>query len=655
MWTSVGGPEALPASSVRRPGHMVGREQDAAALRELLTGHRLVTTAGSGGMGKSRLAATVAASVTDGPWQHIVEVRWQGNGPASSGALAATVVLALTGVRPAQDTVGVAEVVRGLPDGRTLLFLDDVDPVHTECIGLVQHLLMAVPDVRVLVTARRPLGLGDERVLRLTQLSGEEPVSGGGRAPAVKLFLDRARAADEGFRAEEADLPAVAEVCRLLEGVPLAIEMAAEQTVRHSVDELAGLLREQQGWLTSPRPVLRRHRSLREAVAAGYVLCEREVRIVWARASVFAGPFAEGTAVFLCAGGSVEAWQVPGCLARLTAAGVLEAVGDPGGVREPRYRMTRAAREFGEERLRDAGEFQVAAERLVVHCRRVAAVAESLWSTGGQTQAMRLVLDEQDDLRAMVEYARDRPEHSADALETVVNLWFWWVVYDRAEEGREYLLRLLPLNDADDPLVTRALWLAAWLSAGIDPETARVLLGRAWSAAVMAGDDAAIGRVAHVQGTLALQERDAEAAARHFQEAADTVPPHAAGGPSPAVSQAAVAVAEAMFDPVAARRSARRALTRPGVREDAWASVVARYARAFVDHRHGRSGRAWQRAHRTLASLQPGLPDVHGAAALRRLMADIEAGIPGRLCLPAVPLPRTGVPVAPAAASRAPR
>ncbi|MFI9151086.1 ATP-binding protein [Streptomyces sp. NPDC053367] len=606
MRTCAGGPDVQPASGDRRTGDLIGREQETARLHELLAHHRLVTVTGPTGVGKSRLAATVCAGPAGAPWGRTVRVRWPGAvaRPArAEGALAAEVRRATRG-----EAVG-------------LLFLDDVDPVHTDCLKLVQHLLMDEPELRILVTSRAALGLGEERVLRLAPLGTRARDGADGRPAAVRLFLERARG--EG----PFDLPAVHEVCRLLEGVPLAIELAAGQTLRHSVDELARLLRRHQCWLSGPRPgAPRRHRSLRAAMGSVYTLHDRAARMVWARAGVFEGSFAQSTAVFLCAGGGVEPYEVPGCLARLAAAGVLRPEGDPGGVHRPRWRMAAAARDFAAERLRAAGELPVAVERLVTHGRRVAEVAEDLWAAGSQRQAVRLLAEEQDDLMAVAQHALERPEHTEAVLETVVGLWFWWVVYDHAEAGRELLLTLLGRCAPDSPLAVRAQWLAAWLTAPGDPGAARSLLGRAWPAAVLAGDDASLGRIAHVQGMLALRERDSVAAAAHFEEAADTIPPHAPGGPSAAVSLAALAVAQTAFDPAAARRSARRALSHPDVREDTWACLLARYARAVVDHRHGRRGRAWHRARRALAALDLELPAPEGRAALHGLITDIESG-----------------------------
>jgi hypothetical protein len=142
------------------------------------------------------------------------------------------------------------------------------------------------------------------------------------------------------------------------------------------------------------------------------------------------------------------------------------------------------------------------------------------------------------------------------------------------------------------------------------------------------------GHIAHVQGLIALHEGDHRAATEHFEEAARTIPDHAFGGPSPAVSLAARAVAQAAFAPAAARLTARRALTRRGVRDDAWAALVARYAKAFVDHHQGRGAGARNRARRALATVDGALPASHVGAALRALVADIESGTTGRPHLP---------------------
>ncbi|MGA5729655.1 ATP-binding protein [Streptomyces seoulensis] len=676
MWAYAEDTEWASAAGRCGPDGLIGRSAETQSLREGLARNRLVTVTGAAGVGKSALAAVGASAGSDGacPWARVIYVRCPGGGgPVAVGALAARVAEAVLGPRSTgagtggRRTVGAGAVpdargarakarpaladlvaaLRGTAGRRpVLLLLDDADAVRTECAGLVQRLLMDVPGVRVLVTCRQALGLGEEQVLRLAPLTPDA---------AVELFLARARDTAPGFCAEGAASAAVARICRVLEGVPLAVELAAGQLdAEPSAWALADRLEQGQCWLAAPGPALRRHRSLRSAVGAAYLLCERPERAVWSRSSVFRGAFTEPTAAYLCAGAGVAPHQVATCLARLAAAGVLETLDEQGGLRPPRYRMTRAARDFGAERLRAAGEFEVAVERHVLHHRRLAEVAEHLWHAGDQRQAARLVRDNAADLTALVEYA-SRPEAPAAqvtaALATVADLWFWWTVHDYGEEGRAHLARLLPRASADDHLTARARWLAAWLHAPGDPATARALLGQVWPVAVLAGDDALIGWVAHVQGVLAWERGDARTAAECFRQAADTVPLFAPGGPAPAVSLAALAVAQASTAPGAAGRSARRALASPGVRDDAWATALARYARAYTDHHQGHTARAWHRAHRTLATLDtrvplpgtqdsPDIPSVR--ASLHRLLADIESPRTPRATVPA---PRTDTPM----------
>ncbi|MET7513676.1 hypothetical protein ABZS88_09355 [Streptomyces sp. NPDC005480] len=699
VWTRKGGDSAPSAEGRDQvPGPLVGRERESQALRTLLENHRLVTVAGEVGVGKSRLAAEAVAGVgargsvervlgvgedrvgveavgdvgvrgavervlgvgkgrlasdavagvgAHGAGPRVMVVRWPGGGqdagsggagPGAPASLTAAVLEAAGGIHGRRGASGAGALAERLRAADVLLLLDDVDPVHAECVGMVQTLLEFVPSLRVLVTSRRPLGLGGEAVLRLAPLSAE-PADDDRAAPAVELFLERFLArAGAAFDPGDEELNSVADICRYVGGLPLAVELAAEQAARSSAGEVAARLEEHQCWLSAPDMAAPRHRSLRDAVAAAYVLCDRDERIVWARAGILAGDFDESTAAFVCAGGGLAPARVPACLTRLAAIGVLTPVRDPGGIREPRYRMAPAAHDFGGERLREAREFDVAAERRAIHFHRVAALAENLWSLGSQPEAVRLVLDEADGLRAMLEYAPRQPELAAAALESVLNLWFWWAVYGEADEGRRHLLRLLPMCRSDTLLIGRGLCLAAWLTPYGDPCGAGELLQHAWSAAVLAGDDATIGRIAHVQGVLALHGGDLERAAEQFQEAAGTIPPHAPGGLPPAVSLAALAVTQAERSPRAARRSARRALSQPGISGDAWACLVARYAQAFVDHSDGRTGRARQRAHRALAALDGRLPAPQGCAALRDLIADIDRGSRGGL--PTVPEPR---------------
>ncbi|MFE0171195.1 ATP-binding protein [Streptomyces sp. NPDC059002] len=429
------------------------------------------------------------------------------------------------------------------------------------------------------------------------------------------------------------DLNLALRICRRLEGMPLAIELAAAQVAEYSLGQVARMLEAGQGWLGVPDAALRRHRSLRAAVGAGYALCGPAERTTWARLSVFIGDFDEDAAVFVCAGGGLGAEEVPVCLARLVLASVLEPVRDPGGVLPPRYRMGEAVRGFGAERLQSAGETAAAVSRHLYWYGHVASSAHHLWSTGLHERATALVRDEETNLRAALARDPRSADDAAAALAVAVDLWFWWAVCGHAAEGREQLRRLLPLGRADTRLCGQALWLAGWLAVCVDAPDAAELLGQAWRVAVLAGDDATIGRVSHVFGALALEEGRTERAIAHLREAAETIPVHAEHGPPVAVSWALLAVAQARVRPGDARRSIRRASAEPQPRHDLWTRSMTQYAQAFVDHLRGRRSRAWRRAHKALAGAigitgvtTPAGPP--GAALIHQLITDIETGPP---------------------------
>ncbi|MFC8124065.1 AAA family ATPase [Streptomyces sp. NPDC057302] len=549
---------------------------------------------------------------------------------------------------------GERELIARLRGRRVLLVLDDFDPVRDECLRMVRALLQDAPGVRVIATGRQPLGLGQELVLRLGPLPVGAPEAGTEPGPAVALFRERAR----GVRREaeagsggpaasapridevsspthddrpstptstEAELRAISDICAQLEGVPLALELAAAQTALHTPAQLARMLRAGQGWLGRPEAPLRRHRSLRAAVGASYALCGQAERSVWARLSVFAGEFDEDAAVHVCAGGGIEPTRVASCLARLAQASVLEPVRDPGGVLQPRYRLPAAARGFGAERLESVGESATAAGRHLSWYRTIASTAHQLWSTGHHEQATLLLRDAEHDLRAALQREPRTAGESATALGMAVDLWFWWAVCGHAAEGRDYLRRLLPRGRADTPGSGQALWLAGWLSACTGAPGAEELLGQAWRVAVLSGDDATIGRVAHVQGVIALRHGETERAIEHLREAAHTVPDHAEHGPPAAISWAWLAVAQARVRPADALHSVRRASSGTQTRHDIWTRSMTQYAHALVEHLRGRHSRAWRRAHKSLAGVLS-VAGPLGGASVHQLIAAIERG-----------------------------
>ncbi|MFI8252101.1 hypothetical protein [Streptomyces filamentosus] len=358
--------------------------------------------------------------------------------------------------------------------------------------------------------------------------------------------------------------------------------------------------------------------------------CAPPSRAVWRRAGVFAGAFTERAAVSVCQDDGLSARQVAEALVRLAALGVLVPQDDPGAGGQPRYLMPRAARAFGQTRLAAAGETDAARDRHGRHCHGVAVAAEALWSAGLQRDAARLVREEREALAAFLGAVPRRPADAEAAMETALALWFWWAAHDRAPEGASHVLALLPRLPSDSPLRVRGQWLAGWLLAAADPGTAGRLLGLAWPAAVLAGDDALVGRIAHAQGTLAWRRGDPAAAEAHYRSAAETIPDHAPAGPSPVVSLAALAVVQARTSPARAARTARRALARTAAHHDAWAAALAHCALAHAEHHAGDTPRARHRARRALARLDTPLDPPHARAALDDLLRHTAPRAGGR-------------------------
>ncbi|MFM9370841.1 ATP-binding protein [Streptomyces sp. Da 82-17] len=619
----------------------MGRDAELAVVRQLLATGRLVSVVGAAGVGKSSVARAAAVLVrgalpADAAVEGVLRVPcWEGApggraGAAPDGASggAATALARALGGGPA----GVRDVVDRLRTRRLLVLLDDVDPVHAECIRLVQSVLQHAPGVRVLVTGRQPLGLGEEQVVRLAGLPETAP--DGGDGPAVELFLRRARTAQRGFTVDGAGRRLVRELCARLDGAPLAIVLAAAQVERFPLPRLARLVESGQCWLRDESLPERRQRSLRAAMEAQYALCDRAARLVWARLSVAAGDFALDAAVFLCQGGGLDPDEVPACLARLAAAAVLEPVREAGGVLPPRYRMTGAARDFGAERLHAAGESEEAADRHLLWYSRVATAAHDLWRAGQPTRATLLVRDESANIQAALDRA-PRDEIQADvALAMALDLWFWWAVCGHAAHGREVVERLLPLTDGTGPLYGRGLCLAAWLAAGTGGEGVEDLLSRAWAAAVLVGDVATAGHVALVQGLVALGGGELERAATLLGDAAHIVPDDPAHGPPAALSRLLLGVTRALRgEPAEGLRDIRGALRDPAAQRDLLIRCLGQYGLALVDHLTGRRSRAWRRAHRAMAqAVSLGCPSA--VFAIQHLLQDVERGASGTVARP---------------------
>ncbi|WP_406318829.1 NB-ARC domain-containing protein [Streptosporangium sp. NBC_01639] len=326
---------------------LVGRRAELGRIAMLVGRSPLVTLTGVAGVGKTRLAVRTAerhrdpsAGFTDGVW--VVELSAQQNGDLLGHEIAAVLGLREQAARPQSEVLA-----DHLADKRLLLVLDTCDHLVDAAAALLGRVLPEAPHVRVLATSRRPLNLPGEQVLPIEPLAAPGP---GATGAAVRLFTQRAHALVPGVTL---DPVAVARVCRLLDGIPLAIELAVRRLRALSVQQIAERLDDRFALLVGgSRTPLGRHQTLRTAVGWSHELCTAQERLLWARLSVFAGRFDADDVRAVCADG----WLTGLPLADLVDRSILIAEGS-------HYRMLDTIRDYGREWLRRLGEEDVLIRR----------------------------------------------------------------------------------------------------------------------------------------------------------------------------------------------------------------------------------------------------------------------------------------------------
>ncbi len=355
---------ALPAETSR----FFGRSQEAAAIKDALGRSRLLTLTGPGGVGKTRLAVKVAGEVARSFPDGVYLADLSGARDADGVARATGAALGPHGrdARPGPGWPADPEagwLAGRLRDRRLLLIMDTAEHVLDASAALAGEILRAGSGPALLVTSRQPLDLPGEMVFRIPPLEVASAEAGAGGGDAVRLFADRAAAAVPGFQVTAPTLPKVTRLCQLLDGLPLAIELAALRLRAVSLDELLTRLPGHLRLLASGRREAAgdRHQSLRASIAWSYDLCSPAERLLWGRLSVFAGDFDLAAAEAVGPSEDLDQAEVLETLVGLVDKSIVLRVADAGGT--ARYRLPAIVREQGAEHASVTGD-QVPAGRI---------------------------------------------------------------------------------------------------------------------------------------------------------------------------------------------------------------------------------------------------------------------------------------------------
>jgi predicted ATPase/class 3 adenylate cyclase len=486
---SLGNP-ALPNNLPAQLSTFVGRDRELSEVRALVGSSRLVTLTGPGGCGKTRLGLRVAAELLDGSGDGV----WLVELAAVTGenAVAPAIWQALRlATRPGRAAL--EPLLGALAPQDVLIVLDNCEHLIGGCAKTADAILRRCPRVHLLATSREPLGIGGETIYRVPPLSlSPSGDSGAAESPdAVALFAERARAQGAGLSVDEQTGPVALSVCRQLDGMPLAIELAAARLRSMSLISLHDRLDQRFRLLTGgSRIALERQQTLRATVDWSYSLLTSAEKSLLARLSVFAESFDLSAAEAVCEFGGPDVLDVAGMLGSLVDKSLVVAEHARGTLR---YRLLETIRLFAAERLAEAGDGEAAAVA-AAHCAHFVSVAEAAAAhLTGPEQGRWLARLEPDhaNLRSAAQYAADRPDGTALVLRLGVALDRYWLARSREQEAFRLLVPVLRRPDADaEPALFAAALVTTSLAAGfIDIATSRQLAEQAVGLARRLGND----------------------------------------------------------------------------------------------------------------------------------------------------------------------
>jgi predicted ATPase/DNA-binding CsgD family transcriptional regulator len=482
----------------------IGRRHEVSGVRRLLATARLVTLTGTGGVGKTRLAQRVSLEMRrafpDGVW--LVELA-----ELCDPDLLAVTVAEVLGVREESVSPDAPGLATFLADKQALLVLDNCEQIVGACADLTETLLRSCPELRILATSRQALRIAGEATLTVQPLSVPDPDEATTPAAlaqyeSASLLIDRASAVLPSFTLDEQNCVTVARLCQALEGMPLAIELAAARLRVLSLDQILERLTDRYRLLTTgTRNAPARQQTLRALIDWSWDLCSDAERTLWARLSVFSGGLELDAAEAVCSGGDLPSESILDLIASLVDKSVLMRTGDGQRVR---YRLLEVIREYGAARLADAGEQPALRRR---HCEWYAALAargDAHWASPSQAALMQRLRHEQANLRVALEFAVTEGPPQV-ALRFAADLENHWFVRGFLSEGRHWLDRALAMPAPRHWTRVKALRVASWIAiVQSDRSRAEALLAQARQLADELPPSVELAYIPVVQGNLAM-------------------------------------------------------------------------------------------------------------------------------------------------------
>jgi predicted ATPase/class 3 adenylate cyclase len=517
----------------------IGREDEIAEVKRLLNTTRLLTLTGSGGVGKTRLALQVAAELLDrypdGVW--LAEMA-----PLSDPALVQQAVAAVLNVREEPGRNLTQTLIDHLQSRRLLLLLDNCEHLLPACAGLIEAILRGCADVQILASSREGLNIAGETLYRLPSLTlpaRREPVtaSSARQYEALGLFLDRAAAASPSFTATDRNAPVIAQLCCHLDGIPLAIELAATRVKSLPVEQIAERLADRFRLLTGgSRTALPRQQTLRALIDWSYELLATPERELFHRLSVFVGGFTLEAGEAVSKEAEEEEEETLDLLTALVDKSLLILEEQDG---RARYRMLETLRQYAREKLALSGQEEAAQQRHLAYFLGMAEEAERKLRGSEQAWWLERLDTEHDNLRAALAYGPTTGSGTEEAgredvsacvrhpnvlhpeagLRLAGALWWFWHVRGHFTEGREWLALKLAASSSRTADRAKALNGAGVLARNQgDYAAARMLSLQSLEIKRELGDRQGIAASLNNLATLALSQGDYATARPHYEE-----------------------------------------------------------------------------------------------------------------------------------------